>query len=219
MLGLLAAFFLVLGGIGFFLGLPCAVGWLDGLPQWIEFPLGEPEGIAVDAAGRVYLGLQFYHRVQVYDAEGRFLRGFFVNSGGGVFRIRINSEGRLDVAATRGNSLTTYELDGTEVAREVDPTHRRHYYSEFGEEMQRRAAAPHGTEYHLVSGLLFPRVDQVELSGDRRTVIRTDAARWFLKGPFPAGLFWGLGIAALIGLRALAGKRVAKEARNAEVSN
>lgn len=41
-----------------------------------ELPLSNVECVAVDSRGQVYLWLDDYHRVQVYDAHGRFAGGW-----------------------------------------------------------------------------------------------------------------------------------------------
>jgi len=47
----------------------------------LEFPIGQIDTIAVDNSGHIYLGTD-YNRIQKYDTDGRFLRGWFVNTSG-----------------------------------------------------------------------------------------------------------------------------------------
>jgi hypothetical protein len=113
-ISIFSTFFLVIGAIGFFSG-PLASGFgvsFDNLDSF-EFPLGDLEGIAVDSEGNIYCGLQFYSRIQVYDAKGNFIYGKFIDSAGGAFRIRINNDDQLEVATARNDKLYIFERGGT----------------------------------------------------------------------------------------------------------
>ncbi len=86
-LRIIAYALLVLGGVGWFSGF-FPLPWLD---STFEMPLGDLKGIAVDSSGQIYCGAQFYSRIQQYDFSGRFVAGWFIDSSGGAFRIRINT--------------------------------------------------------------------------------------------------------------------------------
>lgn len=66
----LAGVLIVLAGL---FGAP-AIG--AAAPTATELPLSDVETLAVDSRGEVYLWLQDYRRVQVYDAHGRFAGGW-----------------------------------------------------------------------------------------------------------------------------------------------
>jgi hypothetical protein len=80
-------------------------------PSHERFPIAELEGIAVDDKGHVYLAIQSYGRIQVYDAQGKFLQGWFVTSGGGAFRIWMEDH-LLHAVSVRGNVHEVFDLNG-----------------------------------------------------------------------------------------------------------
>lgn len=76
---IIAVLFTVIGCIGFFAGALTGLGFDFRNLDSFELPLGNLRGIAVDSEGNIYCGLQFYSRIQVYDAQGNFIYGKFVN--------------------------------------------------------------------------------------------------------------------------------------------
>jgi len=56
----------------------------------IQLPLGGVDSIAVDSMGRVYCGIPFYSRIQVYSKEGDFLQGWFVPDAVMVLEVDTN---------------------------------------------------------------------------------------------------------------------------------
>lgn len=66
----------------------------------IRFPLGTPRGLAIDSKGHIYYMSGIYSRIQVYDKNGRFLRGWFFLAPGPVNTPRqmiIDNKGKLHV--------------------------------------------------------------------------------------------------------------------------
>jgi hypothetical protein len=78
----------------------------------ICFPLGRPRNVVADEQGRIYVALQPYARVQVYNKNGSFLFGFFTRAGAGAFFVRIDPDGRLNVATARSDRLHVYDRNG-----------------------------------------------------------------------------------------------------------
>jgi hypothetical protein len=70
-LRMLAGIAIVVGASGFLAGLVTTLCATLFGPE-IEFPLGDPKQIVVNSQGRIYLGLDFYCRIQEYDAAGHF---------------------------------------------------------------------------------------------------------------------------------------------------
>jgi hypothetical protein len=92
------------------------------LTTW-ELPLSGINGIACDAAGRVYVGTEEYHRVQVYSADGRFLHGVDVGSATayGTFHFRIVESGQLEVFGVRNRTISDYDQTGFLGWRSTEP--------------------------------------------------------------------------------------------------
>ena len=84
----------------------------------IELPLIPPVSLAVGRDGTFYVGLQYWDRIQLYDAEGRFLRGFPIESRGGIFHMGFDDLGRLYAYVARGNTRIVFGSDGKPVGEE-----------------------------------------------------------------------------------------------------
>ena len=190
-----AALLLVLGGVGWFGGAFAMLTRPEWLSGRVELPLGDLSGIAVDGQGRIYCGSPFYGRVQVYDADGRFLRGWFVDAGGGAFRLRVSPADELEVAAPRGSMYFRFDAEGNVLEEEADVPD---YFVQFGEEGERRCRDVEGNTYTICWALLFPHIVRQSPDGTRATVVSTPAHNWIIMGPFPAWLLWAAGIVLLV---------------------
>jgi hypothetical protein len=106
--GLLLAY----GGFGFFAQSAGSFGPLAFVPSSVEFPVWRPDSTLRTAGGLTYVGLALNSRVQVYDARGGFLRGWFVPTDGEPFRLRPAPNG-ISVVGQRGE--TRYDDQGRPV--------------------------------------------------------------------------------------------------------
>ena len=66
-----------------------------------RFPLAHLDAIAVDSRGQIYCLSLFYCRVQVFDEEGNFVRGWFVPIPKGLFRMMVDDQDNLRIAARK----------------------------------------------------------------------------------------------------------------------
>jgi sugar lactone lactonase YvrE len=72
-------------------------------------------GIAVDPQGRIYVtgvGADTYHDIAIYNSDGSST-GRTITAGDLVHGIAIDSAGKIYVANSDANSITTYKPDGT----------------------------------------------------------------------------------------------------------
>ena len=83
-----------------------------------ELPLRPPVSLAVAKEGTFYVGLQYWSRIQLYDADGRFLRGFPIESSGGIFHMGFDDLGRLYAYVARGNTRIIFDREGKPVDEE-----------------------------------------------------------------------------------------------------
>ncbi|MCP4258623.1 MAG: hypothetical protein GY774_14150 [Planctomycetes bacterium] len=189
---IIATLFLVIGFIGFLTGtITAGFGFRFRNLDSFELPLGDLRGIAVDSEGNIYCGLQFYSRIQVYDAEGKFIYGKFINSAGGAFRIRINKNDQLEVATARNDKLYIFARDGTLVSNLSDVGHCFHFFGEtsetqFHDERQ-------NITYFKKHSLLGPDIAKRDSSGEKKVIIKTPFHKWLFKGPLPAWFFGLIG--------------------------
>ena len=90
--------------------------------SWGSFGSGEgqfnyPKGMAVDEKGRVYVADSYNHRVQVFDANGRFLRqwGSQGNEAGQFqepWGIAVGADGTVYVADTWNHRIQKFDAEG-----------------------------------------------------------------------------------------------------------
>jgi hypothetical protein len=175
-----------IGFIGFMAGPVITLG-SEEFPDEIELPLGALEGIAVDSDGNIYCGVQFYHRVQVYDPKGNYIRGTFVDSAGGAFRIRINQNDELEVATVRNDKLYRFGKDGTLVT-ELSDVH--HYYGEFGETGETQCYdEKQKVTYQIRWSPFSTYIEKKNASGKTKVIVKTPFNKWLFQGPYPAWFF------------------------------
>ena len=175
----------LIGGIGWFAPLaPLSWGSSD-----YEMPLGDLIGIAVDSSGDIYCCSQYYSRVQKYNSEGHFLFALQINNGGAV-RIRVNQNDQLEVVTTRNDRFYLFTPDGKMVKNKIDIQ----LFSEIGTQGETECRGPNGSLYKITSSLLFPSVVKILPLGEESTIISVPIQKWFFMGPFPAFLFWVLGL-------------------------
>lgn len=103
---------LLYGYIGVFGQLAAGKGGLSFIPASFEWPVLRPETTGLDSKGNTVVGLVWSGRVQVYDDQGRFLRGWFVASSGKRFKLQVTPSDQIEVFTQRGRNWLTYNLQG-----------------------------------------------------------------------------------------------------------
>ncbi|HKW00089.1 MAG TPA: hypothetical protein VJN96_09700 [Vicinamibacterales bacterium] len=101
------------GCVGFVAQFAAGAGGLRFIPSSFEWPVLRPETMAVDSEGRTIVGLASTGRVQVYDPQGRFVTGWFVEAGGGSFKLQVTSSDQIEVFTARGERRLVYDASGT----------------------------------------------------------------------------------------------------------
>jgi hypothetical protein len=109
---------LALGGFGFFATLLSASGGLPWLPARFEWPVGIVGGIVMMPDGMQVVPHTPSGRIQVYDRDWNFLRGWHVDASGGVFVLRPAGPNQIEVITARGQMRYVYSLDGSLLSRE-----------------------------------------------------------------------------------------------------
>lgn len=108
---LFGGFLLVTGALGFFGSALLAVGMVR-LPSSIEWPPGYVDGVITTPSGLQFVPLEPSGRVQVYDANWRYLRGWQVNAGGGDFKLVASRPGKIEVYTSRQKHHFIYSESG-----------------------------------------------------------------------------------------------------------
>lgn len=106
-MGLLA----IVGGAGFFaIGLSAA-GFLT-LPNSFEWPAGYVCGIEKTPDGKYIVPLVPPGRLQIYDQDWRFVRGWHIAAHGGDFQASYSKAGLVDVYTGRQNHHYSFAENG-----------------------------------------------------------------------------------------------------------
>ena len=190
---------MIIGMVGIWGGFLVKIGLYRVIPDSFEMPLGSLSGIAVDSEGKIYCGSQFYSRVQVYDSEGKFLHGIFINTGG-MFLIRINSNDQLEVVIERGDKLIRFDKDGELVySSSADPN----YSDGFDKKSGYYCYDEQRDITYLKKPILLPsiflfgsHVIKKDSSGKETVIIETPFLKWLFMGAQPAfffGVFGAIG--------------------------
>lgn len=180
-----------LGSVGFLWGL-FALYTESLVPGYVEFPLGYMGSFAVDSNSRIYCGTQFYGRVQIYDAAGRFVSSHYVEVGGGRFQLDVDDDDNLIVVGARNQVRYTYDHEMNLLSQRPDPGGR--VFKELEKRRGPRYRDRHGTSY--ISRdlfLLYPHIVKIDRFGESRVVVRTPLYLWPLMGPVLNWLLLGTG--------------------------
>lgn len=164
-------------------------------------PLVAPSGLAVDRDGRVYAGTDV-DRIHVYGADGRFVRGWYLDAGAGPVRLRVDADNHIEVATAESGRLHVFDRDGQLLRTEVDVD----AWERFGETQDRVAEGTDGTRVAIEDGAL------VRTAPPPRRVLAPPVSRpltWFAAAPLPALtlLLMGSVLALLTGLVLSFGRR------------
>jgi hypothetical protein len=161
----------------------------------IRFPLAAIGGIAVDGKGRIYCIANSYDRIQLYDRDGSFIRGWFFPRPGNLsatVQLILDESGQLHVEAGY------YEED-----HRVEDLDRLVYtvFSSNGELLEKDSQTfsytkipnvfegkdDNGNIYTVRHRFLLPRVVKISPSGQRTTLVSDPFYLRLIAFPFPSG--------------------------------
>lgn len=126
----LASFLLVVGAAGFFGSALSAVGGLNWLPRSFEWPVGYASGVVSTAEGLHVVPHTSSGRIQVYDANWKFIIGWPVNASGGIFKLLVPGEDRIEVITARGSWQYVFDVRGRLISKS---TYEPKTYSDFAD--------------------------------------------------------------------------------------
>jgi hypothetical protein len=120
-LRILASFLAVTGATGFLGSALSATSQPPFVGPSVEWPVGFAKGVLVTKSGEYVVAHPPSGRVQVYDRDFAFLRGWNVPSAGGGFKVVPSCENDIAVFTARGNLKIIYDSFGNELGRENYP--------------------------------------------------------------------------------------------------
>jgi len=152
-----------------------------------ELPYAHLRGIVVDEQNNIYLGVQYFGRIQMYDAQGCFQKGWFIESDGGLFRLKTNDQGQLEVATARTNLHYTFDQNGNIIS----VTENSESFDNFTEINEYEVRSKDGTIYTITFPMIWPQIIKTTIEGQSSTIISIKPYSWFFIGTVPA-LFCGV---------------------------
>jgi hypothetical protein len=101
----------LIGGGGFFAAGLSATGVIK-LPASREWPAGYVSGVVTTGHGDYIVPLVPSGRVQLYDAQWHFIRGWNVDAAGGDFKVEYSPDALIEVFTARGNHHYSFTGEG-----------------------------------------------------------------------------------------------------------
>lgn len=111
LLGFVGGLLMAIGATGFFGSALAATGGLNGLSSTFQWPVGYASGVVTTASGFRVVPLNACGRIQVYDAQLHFVRGWWTDTQGKDFKLDVVNGDQIKVYANR-NRLLIYDLQG-----------------------------------------------------------------------------------------------------------
>jgi hypothetical protein len=109
----IAGFALVYGALTFLAQAFSAAGGARFLPASFEWPLATVSGVVKDSAGHYIAPHTPSGRIQVYDKNKEYLRGWTINADGGLFKLHMTADDLIEVYTARGSHDYVFREDGT----------------------------------------------------------------------------------------------------------
>jgi len=108
---------LAIGGEGFFAQALCATGVIKPRSSF-QWPAGYVSGVVATEDGNQIVPLTPVSRIQIYDSQWHFITGWYVNTGGGDFKVQPSPEGMIEVFTARGRRHYSFTQDGHLISSE-----------------------------------------------------------------------------------------------------
>lgn len=108
---MISGLFLIVGAGGFFAAGLSALGVLT-LPESFEWPSGYVRGVVQTQDGKYVVPHIPAGRVQLYDSQWHFIRGWHVDASGGDFTVASLPSGEIVVFTARGHQRLTFTENG-----------------------------------------------------------------------------------------------------------
>jgi len=150
----------------------------------LRFPVSYPSDIAVDSQGYLYCALCSYLRVQVYDKDGRFVRGWPATIGTKKHNFRLVMDNNDNLHLIGDYSHYTYKTDGQLLSGRKFKGNDDN--NDFAEDDNILSRFRDGNTYSLKSKWLFPKIIKTTSTGEQSIIQLNSWTLWPMKGPWQA---------------------------------
>jgi hypothetical protein len=178
---------LIIGGLGFFFMIACST--LGGreivaLPPKVQLPLAidYEEDFWVDSKGNVFCFIPKYARIQIYNKDGKYLKGWFVKK---KIRIYIDNNDVFNAAA-RDDEHIVYDLEGNIIKKEII---KGIYDKYFLLGKQKTNIDRDGFKYSFTTIPFITKIFKVSPTGERILLTKGPIYMWLLRWPLPMAIF------------------------------
>ena len=89
-----------------------ASGGLRRVSSNFEWPVGSAKGVLIMPNKELVVPLEAIGRIQIYDANTKFLRGWWVDGGKGGIKFKLAGTNMFEAWITRDDARYLYDLDG-----------------------------------------------------------------------------------------------------------
>lgn len=176
--------FLIIGGFGWLSGFIVS---LSNIETNFEIPLGIASAVTVDSESNIYVTSMFYSSVQSYDKNGSFIRNWRIPSAGGDLNMRCTND-TIQVFSAKVGAILNFSIDGELLERTNTDIRSDDFRNE-----PKELRTNNGDIYELNGGFLWPTVTK-----NGSPIIKTKLYLWLFQGPFPAFLFFAMGMGVLV---------------------
>jgi hypothetical protein len=121
LVSIVAPIFLTIGALGFLGAGLFACGGGKWLPNSFEWPVGAADGVATTGDHYFIVPHTPVGRVQVYDCNWKFVRGWQVDANGGYFNLFVSDTNHVHVITARGRWHYAFDLAGKLLSKEQYP--------------------------------------------------------------------------------------------------
>jgi hypothetical protein len=185
-LSFICSLLVLIGFTAFLSGFFAALGLLAWMPETIEFPLAHVADIDISRKGNLFVASQFYSRIQVYDPEGHFIRGWFLSdTGGGSLQIKVNDEDEIDIAILKSDKIDTFDSNGRLLNSKIYKGQGVSFGGPLDYKQKKHLINESTKCRYDIEGLVFPKI--IRACPDGKKKIGKNAFYLFpFQGPFQA---------------------------------
>ena len=191
---------LLIGALGLFVIFVCAgmsYCGLQGISSQIRFPIGEATSFAVDREGHIFCYAGSLCRLQIFNKQGGFLRGWFVYTAFSTGKLYTDPNDHIHVVTSVDDHFI-FDFSGNKLreSKEEGIYDRRIARSEVHHRDSK------GNIYKVHRGILRTQILKVNPMGEDSVII-TDPFYFFpFRGGLSAALFFLFPLFILIGIMA-----------------